>query len=92
MFLPRHFDRNKAKLSKVNLALTLNKSRSDGVIVHNKIVHVTIFCKQIPLTRHLDRSVAKRNVVERSHTIICLQIIVSPVNDLEVKQLDKIIV
>ena len=37
--------------------------------------HVKILCKEIPPTRHLDRS-------GEISTIICLQIIVSPVKDL----------
>ena len=37
--------------------------------------HVKILCKEMPPTRHLDRS-------GEISTIICLQIIVSPVKDL----------
>ena len=40
-----------------------------------EIFHVKILCKEMPPTRHLDRS-------GEISTIICLQIIVSPVKDL----------
>ena len=78
IFLTRHLGRNERSI--VNLALTLFKS-----CIENKIIHVIELCKEMLSTRHLDRSWAKRNEAERSHTIICLQIIVSPVKDLKNK-------
>ena len=41
--------------------------------------HVIATCKTMPLTRHLDRSETEWRDLT---TIICLQIIVSPVKDL----------
>ena len=42
----------------------------------NEMFYVIAIRKEKPLTRHFDRNEAKLSVVEKSHTIACLQAIV----------------